>query len=164
MIDVRAARSDPEVWRAALARKGASEDFDALMAADRRWLGLVPKVDELRSRTKLKGKPTPEQVEELKDVKAELQRLQGELAEAEAQRRELLERVPNPPDQSAPDGQTDEDAEEVRRVGEQPKFDFEPRDHMDLVGGERRPAFGLPLRLPNRRPRTARAGALPLCS
>ncbi len=137
MIDVRAARSDPETWRAALARKGASEDFDALIAADRRWLELVPKVDELRSRTKLKGKPTPEQVEELKNVKAELQRLQGELAEAEAQRRELLERVPNPPDQSAPDGQTDEDAEEVRRVGEQPKFDFEPRDHMDLVGGER---------------------------
>jgi seryl-tRNA synthetase len=133
MIDVRAARSDPEAWRAALARKGASEDFDALMEADRRWLELVPKVDELRSRTK----PTPEQVEELKEVKGELQRLQGELAEAEAQRRELLERVPNPPDQSAPDGQTDEDAEEVRRVGEPPTFDFEPRDHMDLVGGER---------------------------
>jgi seryl-tRNA synthetase len=137
MIDVRAARSDPEAWRAALARKGASEDFDALMAADRQWLELVPKVDELRSRTKLKGKPTPEQVEELKDVKAELQRLQAELADAEVQRRELLERVPNPPDQSAPDGQTDEDAEEVRRVGEPPKFDFEPRDHIDLVGGER---------------------------
>ncbi len=137
MIDVRAARSDPEAWRAALARKGASEDFDALMEADRRWLELVPKVDELRSRTKLKGKPTPEQVEELKDVKAELQRLQGELAEAERHRRELLERVPNPPDRSVPDGQTDDDAEELRRVGEPPEFDFEPRDHMDLVGGER---------------------------
>jgi seryl-tRNA synthetase len=106
------------------------------MEADRRWLELVPKVDELRSRTKLKGRPSPEQVEELKAVKAELQRLQGDLAEAEAQRRELLERVPNPPDRSAPDGQTEEDAEEVRRVGEPPEFDFEPRDHMDLVGGE----------------------------
>ena len=137
MIDVRAARSDPEAWRGALARKGATEDFDALMEADRRWLELVPKVDELRSRTKLKGKPSPEQVEELKAVKVELQRLQGDLAEAEAQRRELLERVPNPPDRSAPDGQTEEDAEEVRRVGEPPEFDFEPRDHMDLVGGER---------------------------
>jgi seryl-tRNA synthetase len=137
VIDVRAARNDPDSWRAALARKGASEDFDALMEADRRWLELVPRVDELRSRTKLKGKPTPEQVEELKGVKTELQRLQGELAQAEGQRRELLERVPNPPDSSAPDGQTDDDAEEIRRVGEPPKFGFEPRDHMDLVGGER---------------------------
>ncbi|HYM63055.1 MAG TPA: serine--tRNA ligase [Gaiellaceae bacterium] len=137
MIDVRTARSDPDTWRAALARKGAAEDFDALMEADRHWLELVPKVDELRSRTKLKGKPTPEQVEELKQVKAELQRLQGELADAEAQRHELLERVPNPPDRSAPDGQTDDDAEEVRRVGQPPAFDFEPQDHMDLVGGER---------------------------
>jgi seryl-tRNA synthetase len=137
VIDVRAARNDPDAWRAALARKGASEDFDALMEADRRWLELVPRVDELRARTKLKGKPTPEQVEDLKEVKAELQRLQGELAEAERQRRELLERVPNPPDQSTPDGETEDDAEEVRRVGEQPTFDFEPLDHMDLVGGER---------------------------
>jgi seryl-tRNA synthetase len=137
VIDVRAARNDPDAWRAALARKGASEDFDALMEADRRWLELVPRVDELRARTKLKGKPTPEQVEDLKEVKAELQRLQGELAEAGRQRRELLERVPNPPDQSTPDGETEDDAEEVRRVGEQPTFDFEPLDHMDLVGGER---------------------------
>ena len=39
--------------------------FDALLAADERWRALVPKVDELRGRQKLKGKPTPEQLEEL---------------------------------------------------------------------------------------------------
>ena len=60
MIDIRAARNDAEAWRAALARKGAAEAFDALMAADRGWLALVPLVDDLRARTKLKGKPTPE--------------------------------------------------------------------------------------------------------
>ena len=56
MIDLKAARSDPERWRAVLARKGAAEAFDALLAADERWRALVPRVDELRSRTKLKGK------------------------------------------------------------------------------------------------------------
>ena len=132
MIDIRAARNDPERWRAALARKGGAEDFDGLLEADRAWLALVPQVDELRSRTKIKGKPTPEQVEELKAVKAELQQLEGELSEAERTRAELLDRVPNPPDDSAPDGETDEDAEEIRRVGEPPQFGFEPRDHVDL--------------------------------
>ena len=126
MIDVRAARSDPDAWRAALARKGAAEEFDALMEADREWLALVPRVDELRGRRKLDGRPTPEQIEELKRVKDELARLEDELARAEARRRELLDRVPNPPDRTAPDGETEEDAEELRRVGEPPAFPFEP--------------------------------------
>ena len=62
MIDIKAARNDPTGWRAALARKGAADAFDALMEADRAWLELVPRVDELRAKTKLKGKPTPEQI------------------------------------------------------------------------------------------------------
>ena len=133
MIDIRAARADMDGYRAALARKGAEQDFDALMEADRAWLALVPRVDELRAKTKLKGKPTPEQIEELKAVKAELQRVEEELAAAERRRLELLDRVPAPPDASAPDGFTDEDAEEMRRVGEPPSFAFEPRDHLELA-------------------------------
>jgi seryl-tRNA synthetase len=133
MIDIRAARNDPDTWRAALARKGALAAFDALMEADREWLALVPRVDELRARTKLRGRPTPEQIEELKSVKADLQRLEEELADAERRRNELLAVVPNPPDPSAPDGETEEDAEELRRVGEPPAFDFAPRDHLELA-------------------------------
>ncbi len=133
MIDIRAARAEPDAYRAALARKGAAEDFDALLEADRAWLALVPQADELRAKTKLKGKPTPEQVEELKGVKAELQRVEEELAAAERRRAELLDRVPSPPDANAPDGFTDDDAVELRRVGEPPAFSFEPRDHLELA-------------------------------
>jgi seryl-tRNA synthetase len=133
MIDIRAARADTDAYRAALARKGAEQDFDALMEADRAWLALVPRVDELRAKTKLKGKPTPEQIEELKAVKAELQGAEEQLAAAERRRVELLDRVPAPPDASAPDGFTDDDAEEIRRVGDPPTFSFEARDHLDLA-------------------------------
>jgi seryl-tRNA synthetase len=132
VIDVKAARAEPDSWRAALARKGAEEEFDALMEADRSWLALVPQVDDLRSKTKLKGKPTPEQLEELKGVKAELQRLEEELAEAERRRTELLHRVPNPPDPSAPEGTAEEDAVEIRRVGEPPQL-ADPKDHLQLA-------------------------------
>ncbi|MBV8065512.1 MAG: serine--tRNA ligase [Actinobacteria bacterium] len=118
MIDLRAARADPERFREALARKGAAERFDALLAADERWRALVPRVDELRGRQKLKGKPTPEQIEELARVKEELRAAEDELAEAQAERDAWLQQVPNPPDPTAPDGDTDEDAEELRRVGD----------------------------------------------
>ncbi|HSK17140.1 MAG TPA: serine--tRNA ligase [Gaiellaceae bacterium] len=133
MIDIRAARTDTDAYRAALARKGAEQDFDALMEADRAWLALVPRADELRARTRLKGKPTPEQLEELKAVKAELKQVEDGLAAAERRRAELLDRVPAPPDPSAPDGFADEDAEELRRVGEPPDFPFEPKDHLELA-------------------------------
>ena len=122
MIDLRAARSDPDAFRTALVRKGAAGPFDALLAADERWRGLLPKVDELRGRQKLKGKPTPEQLEELTRVKDELRTAEDELAAAEADRDRLLSLVPNPPDATAPDGDTDEDAVELRRVGD-PKPD-----------------------------------------
>jgi seryl-tRNA synthetase len=118
MIDLRAARNDPDGVRAALARKGAAEAFDALLAADERWRELVPRVDELRGRLKLKGKPTPEQLEELNRVKDELKAAEEELAAAEAERDRLLEQVPNPPDPSAPDGDSEDDADELRRVGD----------------------------------------------
>jgi seryl-tRNA synthetase len=131
MIDARAARAEPAEFRRKLARKGAADAFDAWLAADERWRALVPQVDELRARTKLKGKPTPEQLEELRDVKDELQGLEDELAVAETARDEALTQVPNPPDDTAPDGDTDEDAVEIRRFGDAPALEH-PREHTEV--------------------------------
>jgi seryl-tRNA synthetase len=113
-----------------VARKGAAEEFDRLLEADARWRELVPKVDELRGRQKLKGKPTPEQLEELKQVKEELRRVEEGLAAAEKRRDELLQQVPNPPHESVPDGETEEDAREERRVGE--PVEGEAKEHLEL--------------------------------
>jgi seryl-tRNA synthetase len=131
VIDQRAARNDPEAFRRKLARKGAADAFDAWLAADERWRALVPRVDELRGKTKLKGKPTPEQLEELRGVKEELQQAEHDLAAAEASRDEVLAQIPNPPDDAAPDGDTDEDAEEIRRWGEPPTL-TEPKEHTEV--------------------------------
>jgi seryl-tRNA synthetase len=132
LIDLRVARADPEGFRRAVARKGAAETFDELLEADARWRELVPQVDELRSRQKLKGKPTPEQVEELKGVKEDLRRLEDELAEAAERRDELLQKVPTPPHESVPDEvQDDAEGEIVRCVGEPPSL-TDPKDHLQL--------------------------------
>jgi seryl-tRNA synthetase len=131
VIDLKAARADAESWRPRLARKGAADEFDALLAADERWRALVPEVDELRGQTKLKGKPTPEQLEALRPVKAALKEAEERLAAAEAARDAALALVPNPPDDSAPDGDSEDDAEELRRVGEPPALS-DPREHTEI--------------------------------
>ena len=133
MIDLRAARADPDGFRRAIARKGAAgaEAFDQLLAADQRWRELVPQVDELRGRQKVKGKPTPEQLEALKRVKEELQQLEGELAEAESRRDELLAKVPSPPHESVPDEVTDDAEGEVVRIVGEPRPGA-AKDHLEL--------------------------------
>ena len=134
MIDIRAARADPDTWRAALARKGMADEFDALLEADRAWREVNTRVDELRARRKPagKGKPSPEELEQLNRVKQELKEAEEELASAEERRRTLLEVIPNPPEPTAPDGFAEEDAVELKRVGEPRTFGFEPRDHLEL--------------------------------
>jgi seryl-tRNA synthetase len=135
MIDVRAARADPDTWRAALARKGAAETFDEFLAADEAWRAANTRVDELRAARKPagKGKPSPEEIERLNTLKEELREAEGALEEAAARRDQLLTAIPNPPDPDAPDGFTDEDAVELRRSGAPSQFDFQPRDHLDLA-------------------------------
>ena len=133
MIDLREARERTDEMRAALARKGAAEVFDELLEADAAVRDVQPRVEELRAARKIKGKPTPEQLEQLERIKQELQALEEQLVAAEARRKELLDRVPNPPDEATPDGFGDEDAVEIRRWGEPPSFSFEARDHLALA-------------------------------
>jgi seryl-tRNA synthetase len=131
MIDLRAARNDPQAYRAALKRRAADTAFDELLAADERWRTLVPQVDELRARQKIDGKPTSEQLEGLKQVKEQLRSLEEDLAVAESEREAALAKVPNPPHESAADGLTEDDAVEIRRWGEPPRLEH-PREHTEI--------------------------------
>ena len=132
MIDLKAARNEPGGYRAALARKGAAAIFDELLAADEARRAVQQQVEDLRARTKLKGKPTPEQLEEMKAIKEQQQPLEAEFARLSTRVQELLDRVPNPPAEDTPEGDQEEDAVEVRKVGEPPSFSFEPKDHLEL--------------------------------
>jgi seryl-tRNA synthetase len=136
MIDLKLARANPDIFREALARKGAAETFDELLAADRAWAEATTKRDEARAEQKRLGRPSSqEEIDRARTLKAELQKLDDELGSAEAERQRLWDAVPNPPHPTAPEGDTDEDAEVVRTWGSPPDLPFEPKDHVDLSGG-----------------------------
>jgi seryl-tRNA synthetase len=139
VIDLRAARQEPDRYRAALARRGAATDFDALLAADARWRELTERAESLRAEQKKASKggpPSPERHAELRRLADQISGAQSELADAERGRQELLAKIPNLPDPSAADGMTEEDSQVVHTWGERPRFGFEPRDALDL-GSER---------------------------
>jgi len=135
VIDLKAARQEPDRFRAALARRGAAADFDALLAADRRWRELTEHAQGLRARQKRssKGVPSADELAELRRLKDELAGVESELAAADAERQALLDRIPNLPDPTAADGMAEEDAVEIRTWGAPPTFDFTPRDHLELA-------------------------------
>ena len=135
MIDLKAARQDPDRYRAALGRRGAAADFDALLTVDVRWRELTERAESLRAeqkRSSKAGPPGPEQLAELKRLADELSRAQAELALADHERNALLARIPNLPDPAAADGMAEEDAQLLREVGERPSFGFTPREATEL--------------------------------
>src|SRR5215468_6213904 len=135
VIDLKAARQEPDRYRAALARRGAAEDFDALLAADARWRELTERSESLRAeqkRSSRAGPPGPGQQAELRRLADELTKAQAELAQAAHERQALLDRIPNLPDPTAADGMAEEDAQTLRTWGERPSFGFAPRDATDL--------------------------------
>ncbi len=119
--------------RAALARKGAAETFDELLAADEAWRAATGEVERLRAATKVNSRPSPEERAALAVAKRALRAAEESLEEQATRRDALLAAVPNPPDASVPDGGEDEGSV-VRVVGEPPDFDFKPRDHLELGG------------------------------
>jgi seryl-tRNA synthetase len=142
MLDIRAIREDPEPYRKALARRGALEDLDRLLVLDEQRRDLLVEVERLRAGKKSYSKSIPQQktpeerdalVAASRAVSDALAVKEPQLATLEEELDDVAVRLPNIPDESVPDGLTDEDNVEVRTWGEPPQFDFEPRDHLELA-------------------------------
>ena len=71
-------------------------------------------------------------MEHLREISGELKRLEPQLARLEEELQAVGARLPNVPDDEVPEGLSEAENVEVRRWGEPPVFDFEPRDHVTL--------------------------------
>lgn len=143
MLDLKLIRSEPEKFKAALARRGAADQIDELLALDARRRELLPEIEAARSErrtasdgigeAKKAGEDASEAISAVKVLKARLETLEGELAEVEEKRDRIAVMLPNIPADSSPDGYTDEDAVTIREVGTPTEFTFQARDHLELA-------------------------------
>jgi seryl-tRNA synthetase len=141
MLDLRRIREDPDAARAALARRGAADDFDRLLELDARRRELLPRVEEGRAtrnkasdeiaEAKRSGADAEDAIAQMRELGGEIKRLEEELAEVEERRDALAAALPNLPHPDSPEGGED-DAATLREVGERPDFGFDVRDHLDL--------------------------------
>ncbi len=131
MLDIKLIREQPEVVRAGMLDKGFKpEVLDQAIETDKTHRGLLLQVENLRAQ---RNKLTKDDIGEGKRIKQELKDLEPKLVETEKQLLGLLNQIPNIPSEQAPKGKSDKDNVEVRKWGTIPKFDFTPKDHLELA-------------------------------
>ncbi len=142
MLDLKLIRSDPERVRSALARRGAGESLDELLALDARRRELLPRIEGAQAERKAiskqigaakqRGEDAEEQMRAVAELKGTIESGKAELEQVEADLERAAAALPNLPDPDAPEGMTEEDAVVLREEGERPSFEFEPRDHLEI--------------------------------
>jgi seryl-tRNA synthetase len=145
MLDLNYVRENLEKVRAALESRGAApEALDDFAEADAERRRVIAESDQLNAerntasreigslmkegkREEAEGRR--KEVNELKERIAELDQLRDQ---AETRIQDLISTLPNIPHESVPVGKDETANQEIRRWGDKPEFDFEPKDHVDL--------------------------------
>jgi seryl-tRNA synthetase len=141
MLDLKLIRAERDRVGANIARRGGGADLDGLLGVDEQARALRVRVEETRAeRARLSkgvgearrsGADSSDLEAAARGLGEELSRQEEELRRLEGERDVLLAGLPNLAEDAAPDGGED-DAVELRRVGDPPAFGFPVRDHLDI--------------------------------
>jgi len=142
MLDAKYIREHIDEVRERLSRRGQPLNLDQFILIDserrkaiqewERLRALQKKVSDEVSKRKREGTDASELISEMKKVSQEVKDLDRVVEEKERVLQEFLLVIPNLPHASVPKGTDASENEEVRRWGEIPKFDFEPKPHWDI--------------------------------
>jgi seryl-tRNA synthetase len=142
MLDPKLLRSDLTTVAANLARRGFTLDVARLSALEESRKKWQVKADELRNernvhaktvgKAKAQGQDIAPLLQQVETLGAELAKAEGELAGVQAELDQLLLGLPNILHESVPEGRDESANVEIRRWGEPRKFEFKPKDHVEL--------------------------------
>ncbi|ABJ73356.1 seryl-tRNA synthetase [Lactococcus cremoris subsp. cremoris SK11] len=143
MLDIKKIRADFDGIAAKLATRGVEkEKLEKLHDLDIKRRELIVKSEALKaernsvsdeiSQVKRAKGDASTQIAAMQKVSAEIKAIDAELAEIEENLNEIIIMLPNLPHESTPIGADEDDNVEVRRVGQTPTFNFEPKAHWDL--------------------------------
>lgn len=142
MLDYRFIKENLDAVKANIAARNMDADADEVVRLFDKRTELVTKLQELQTKRNenaksMKGKLEPDVrqklIEEGKALKDQIAACETELADAEAALDEAGRKIPNMAHPDAPVGKVDSENLEVKKVGTPRKFDFEPKDHVQLM-------------------------------
>ena len=141
MLDIKFIRENKDLVAAGARKKHLSFDVEKLIEADEQRKKLLGRVEEKRADQNVANnqivKAGSEEragiLERMGKLKEELEREEAELKKVMKEWQSLMLMVPNVPDASVPEGESDADNEEIKTWGTLPKFDFTPKNHIDIM-------------------------------
>ncbi|MGC6517942.1 MAG: serine--tRNA ligase [Candidatus Puniceispirillaceae bacterium] len=145
MHDIRFIREFPEVFDAALAKRGLPASAASIIEIDTKRRALQTELQSLQSRrndvskqigmAKSKGDDASDLMAEVAAIKAQTPQKEAEEAALAQELTDHLMSLPNILDDSVPQGDDEDDNALIRVVGDKPSFDFTPQDHVSLGEG-----------------------------
>lgn len=144
MLDINFIRENKDLVKAGAIKKHMDFDLDGLLKTDdqrRRLLKVVEegraKLNNLSDKVKMQSDPIAKAtlIEEAKKVKEEFSKAEEGLKEIMKKWQVLMLEVPNIPDMSVPEGESDADNIEESVWGEKTVFDFDAKDHIGIMQG-----------------------------
>jgi seryl-tRNA synthetase len=142
MLDIKFIRENADLIKEAARKKRLSFDVGKLLELDEERKKLLMEVETMRARQNVAS----EEISQMKDEKekegaiSEMRKVKGDLLGKEDELKKIAEKwdalmleVPNVPDPSVPEGNSDADNQEIKKWGEIPEFGFEPKSHVELM-------------------------------
>ena len=148
MLDIKFIRENPEVVKEEIKKRNMKIDLDVFLSLDKKKREIQQEVEDLRKKqneaNKLISQSKDEKIiAEMKEIKNKLSKLDPELKDLEKQIKDILLQLPNITHKSVPVGKNENDNVVVKKWGEKPEFDFQPKEHFeiesvkDLIDAER---------------------------
>lgn len=142
MLDLKWIRENPEALDAALARRKAEPLSAVILQQDEKHRALQTELQTAQARrneaakeigkAKAAGEDADALIKEVSELKSSVQEMEGQERELAAEMDNLLAGIPNILKDDVPDGEDEDQNVEIRKIGEIPSFDFDPKEHYEL--------------------------------
>lgn len=146
MLDIKLIRTNPDLVKANIKKREMNLDHivDEILDIDTKRRELTGKVEAMKAernadtkkipQMKKAGEDTTELMAKMKALADQIKEADAELGGLEEKQQDLMLSLPNMPDEDVVAGGKEQNVP-LHYYGEQPKFDFEPKNHVDLCEG-----------------------------
>jgi seryl-tRNA synthetase len=142
MLDIKFIRENKDIVEAGAKKKNVKIDINKLIDLDDMRLRELKGIEDLRSEVNkvsmeisrdADSSKKLQMIEEMRSVKEDIKAREERLRQINEEWQKMMLQVPNVPDMSVPEGASDADNQEVKVWGERPKFEFEAKDHIEIM-------------------------------
>lgn len=141
MLDIKFIRENKEEIKKAIKNKRVDLDLEQLLALDNERLKIMQEVEGLQAdknkindsiRAAKNKKERDKIIAKGKEIKNKIDSAEPEYTKILSEYNLLMIKVPTIPSADTPAGKGEEENKEVYSWGEKPKFDFKPKDHIEI--------------------------------